>query len=64
MRRPLLLVSLLVVVGSAGCDSDGPPPALKEYFEKFWSEALDAFRIEAERSWSEKSRPKPSKERK
>jgi DNA-binding transcriptional ArsR family regulator len=25
--------------------------ALKEYFEKFWSDALDAFRIEAERSW-------------
>jgi DNA-binding transcriptional ArsR family regulator len=25
--------------------------ALKDYFEKFWSEALDAFRIEAERSW-------------
>jgi hypothetical protein len=24
---------------------------LKDYFEKFWSEALDAFRIEAERSW-------------
>jgi hypothetical protein len=29
--------------------------ALKEYFEKFWSEALDAFRIEAERSWAEAS---------
>jgi DNA-binding transcriptional ArsR family regulator len=25
--------------------------ALKDYFEKLWSEALDAFRIEAERSW-------------
>jgi DNA-binding transcriptional ArsR family regulator len=30
--------------------------ALKGYFEKFWSEALDAFRIEAERSWAEKPR--------
>ena len=35
---------------------------LKEYFEKFWSDALDAFRIEAERSWAEKSKqqaPRP-----
>ena len=35
---------------------------LKEYFEKFWSVALDAFRIEAERSWAEKSKqqaPRP-----
>ena len=31
--------------------------ALKDYFEKFWSEALDAFRIEAERSWAEKKQP-------
>ena len=34
--------------------------ALKEYFEKFWSEALDAFRIEAERSWAE-ANPTPGK---
>ena len=27
--------------------------ALKEYFEKFWGDALDAFRVEAERSWLE-----------
>lgn len=26
--------------------------ALKEYFEKFWRDALDAFHIEAERSWA------------
>jgi DNA-binding transcriptional ArsR family regulator len=25
--------------------------ALKEYFERFWGDALDAFRLEAERSW-------------
>jgi DNA-binding transcriptional ArsR family regulator len=39
---------------------------LKEYFEKFWSEALDAFRIEAERSWAEVSqeRAKRPRERK
>jgi DNA-binding transcriptional ArsR family regulator len=36
--------------------------ALKDYFEKFWSEALDAFRIEAERSWSEEKRPKERKQ--
>jgi DNA-binding transcriptional ArsR family regulator len=36
--------------------------ALKDYFEKFWSEALDAFRIEAERSWSEQKRPKERKQ--
>lgn len=29
---------------------------LKEYFERFWSEALDAFRIEAERSWQSPAR--------
>ena len=34
--------------------------ALKEYFEKFWSEALDAFRVEAERSWAEKQQQAPS----
>jgi DNA-binding transcriptional ArsR family regulator len=39
--------------------------ALKEYFEKFWSDALDAFRIEAERSWvssntKKRERKKPS----
>jgi DNA-binding transcriptional ArsR family regulator len=30
--------------------------ALKDYFESFWSEALDAFRIEAERSWQDPTR--------
>jgi hypothetical protein len=34
--------------------------ALKDYFEKFWSDALDAFRVEAERSWAEKSKQAPS----
>ena len=40
---------------------------LKEYFEKFWSEALDAFRSEAERSWMEKSKqqaPRPRERKK
>lgn len=36
---------------------------LKEYFEKFWSEALDAFRIEAERSWAEKSKQRAARPR-
>jgi len=30
--------------------------ALKDYFEKFWSEALEAFRTEAERSWAEQQK--------
>lgn len=33
--------------------------ALKDYFEKFWSDALDAFRVEAERSWAEESSRAP-----
>jgi DNA-binding transcriptional ArsR family regulator len=33
--------------------------ALKDYFEKFWSEALDAFRIEAERSWQSEVKAQP-----
>ena len=39
--------------------------AVKDYFEKFWSEALDAFRVEAERSWAEQGkRAASSRERK
>jgi DNA-binding transcriptional ArsR family regulator len=41
--------------------------AVKEYFEKFWSLALDAFRIEAERSWAEKNKqqaPSPRERKK
>jgi len=34
--------------------------AVKDYFEKFWSDALDAFRVEAERSWAEQSKRAPS----
>src|SRR5215471_5286961 len=34
--------------------------ALKDYFEKFWSDALDAFRVEAERSWAEQNKRAPS----
>jgi DNA-binding transcriptional ArsR family regulator len=32
--------------------------ALKDYFEKFWSEALAAFRVEAERSWVAAKKPR------
>jgi DNA-binding transcriptional ArsR family regulator len=38
--------------------------ALKDYFEKFWSEALDAFRIEAERSWQDQSKTSSHRKRK
>jgi DNA-binding transcriptional ArsR family regulator len=37
--------------------------ALKEYFERFWSEALDAFRVEAERSWAEKTQAQADRPR-
>jgi DNA-binding transcriptional ArsR family regulator len=34
--------------------------SLKQYFERFWSDALDAFRVEAEASWA-REKGKPSK---
>jgi len=37
--------------------------ALKEYFEQFWGDALDAFRIEAERSWAHKSKQQAARPR-
>jgi DNA-binding transcriptional ArsR family regulator len=37
--------------------------SLKEYFEKFWSDALDAFRIEAEASWARAKSARKKRER-